>query len=149
MALLVVALVGGCPRKPSSPPPPVVAEVRVSYRGQDAAGAPNLDLGKLQEAARAAITASSTLPVREDGGADARRDPKQKRYRLRVELEIGAAEDTEAKRGNLRALVVARLQPIGGDPTALAFEQTALAERAGEVREALLQRCRALLSAAV
>ncbi|MGZ3441816.1 MAG: HEAT repeat domain-containing protein, partial [Polyangia bacterium] len=49
---------------------------------------------------------------------------------LRVELEIGAAEDERAHRGNLRALVVARLSPIGGDPGALSFEQTALAERA-------------------
>jgi hypothetical protein len=49
---------------------------------------------------------------------------------LRVEPESRGAEDLRAHKGNLRALVVAKLQPIGGEPGALSFEQTALAERA-------------------
>jgi hypothetical protein len=128
-ALCALAVVG-C-KKPAPAPPPEVAEVRVVYQGQEAAGAPKLDLGALTAVARAAIATSSGVPVREDGGVDgAPHDPRQRRYRLRVELEIGAAEDERAHRGNLRALVTARLSPIGGEPGALRFEQTALAERA-------------------
>ena len=129
---LVIALVvlSGCKKAPSPAPPPEVGEVRVVYKGADAEGAPRLDLVALTEAARGALRASSGLPLREDGGADAPHDPRQRRYKLRVELEIGAEEDLTAKCGNLRALVHARLQPIGGDPAALSFEQSALAERA-------------------
>jgi hypothetical protein len=124
---VVVALAASC--KKSSPPPPGVAEVRIVYKGQDAPGAPKLDLGRLADAARAAIASAPGLPVHEDGGVESR----ARRYRLRVELEIGAAEDERAKKGNLRALVGARLTPMGGEPGALSFEQTALAERAYDV----------------
>jgi HEAT repeat protein len=129
----VVALAAvGCKRTASAPPPPPEsAEVRVLYKGQELAGAPKLDLAALTASARAAIASSSGVPVREDGGVDGKAsDARQRRYRLRVELEIGAAEDERAHRGNLRALVVARLSPVGGEPGALSFEQTALAERA-------------------
>jgi hypothetical protein len=126
LALVLV----GCPRK-SAPPPPQVAEVRVLYKGQDAAGAPKLDEARLHDAALAAIVKSTGIVVHEDGGVDATPDPKgPTRYRLRVELEIGAAEDAVSKKGNLRALVAAHLTPIGGEPGALSFEQSALAERA-------------------
>jgi len=117
----------GCKRTPAAPPPPEIAEVRVVYKDSDVAGAPKLDLAALTAAARAAVTTSSGVPVREDGGVDSTRP---RRYRLRVELEIGAAEDLAAKKGNLRALVNARLSPISSDPSALSFEQSALAEHA-------------------
>ena len=123
-----LVLLSGCPRKPAALPPPQVAEVRVLYKGQDADGAPKLDTVRLHDAASAAIAKSAGIVVHEDGGADATPDPKQPRYRLRVELEIGAAEDATSKRGNLRALVAAHLTPIGGEPGALSFEQSALAE---------------------
>ncbi len=130
LAFAVAALLAACKKPAPPPPPPEVAEVRVDYKGADLPGAPKLDLAALTAAARQAIASSSGVPVREDGGVDgARPDPRQRRYRLRVELEIGAAEDARAKHGNLRALVSARLSPIGGDVGALAFEQTALAER--------------------
>ena len=134
LCLAAAALWVGCKRTPAPVPPPEVAEVRVSYKGADADGAPALDVAKLGEVARAAIGSASGLPVREgarlDGGVDVARDPRQRRYRLRVSIEIGAAEDLPHKKGNMRALVEARLQPIGGEPGALSFEQTALAERA-------------------
>ena len=112
---------------PAAPPPPEIVEVRVVYKGAELPGAPKLDVAALTAAARSAIASSSGVPVREDGGVDCTRP---RRYRLRVELEIGAAEDLQAHKGNLRALVDARLSPVGGDPSALSFEQTALAERA-------------------
>jgi len=126
-ALSALVLIAGCKKQPAAPPPPEIAEVRVVYKGADLPGAPKLDVAALTAAARAAIAASSGVPVREDGGTDARR---ARRYRLRVELEIGSAEDPIAKKGNLRALVDAKLSPIGGEPGALSFEQSALAERA-------------------
>ncbi len=130
--LLALVTLAGCPRK-SAPQPPQVAEVRVLYKGQDADGAPKLDEARLHDAALTAIAKSAGIVVHEDGGADATpdsKDAKQPRYRLRVELEIGAAEDATTKKGNLRALVAAHLTPIGGEPGALSFEQSALAERA-------------------
>jgi hypothetical protein len=128
VAIVVIALGAfGCKRTPAAPPPPEIAEVRVVYKGADVAGAPKLDLAALTAAARSAIATSSGVPVREDGGVDSTRPH---RYRLRVELEIGAAEDAAAHKGNLRALVEAKLSPIGGDPSALSFEQSALAEHA-------------------
>jgi HEAT repeats len=136
LAFVLAALaVAGCRKTPPPAPPPEVAEVRVDYKGDDLPGAPKLDVAALTNVARQAIASSSGVPVREDGGVsggapNTKIDPRQRRYRLRVELEIGAAEDPHAKRGNLRALVGARLQPIGGEPGALSFEQTALAERA-------------------
>jgi hypothetical protein len=126
-ALAALAALGGCKRTPAAPPPPEIGEVRVVYKGADVPGAPKLDLAALTAAARSAIASSSGVPVREDGGVDEKR---ARRYRLRVELEIGSAEDLTAKKGNLRALVDARLTPIGGEPGALSFAQTALAERA-------------------
>ncbi|MDB4969082.1 MAG: lyase domain protein repeat-containing protein [Myxococcales bacterium] len=130
LCLAAAALWVGCKRAPTPVPPPEVSEVRVTYKGADVEGAPALDLAKLTEVARAAVGSSSGLPVRLDGGVDAAHDPRQRRYRLRVQLEIGAAEDAVAKKGNMRALVEAKLAPIGGEPGALSFEQTALAERA-------------------
>jgi HEAT repeats len=124
-----LVVLGGCPRK-AAPLPPQVAEVRVLYKGQDLEGAPKLDEARLHDVASAAIAKSAGLVVHEDGGADATPDVKQPRYRLRVDLEIGAAEDERSKKGNLRALVAAKLEPIGGEPGALSFEQSALAERA-------------------
>ncbi|HEX6838486.1 MAG TPA: HEAT repeat domain-containing protein [Polyangia bacterium] len=126
-ALCALAALAGCKKQPAALPPPEVAEVRVVYKGADLPGAPKLDVAALTAAARAAIASSSGVPVREDGGVDGKR---ARRYRLRVELEIGSAEDPIAKRGNLRALVDAKLSPIGGEPGALSFEQSALAERA-------------------
>jgi HEAT repeat protein len=125
-ALVALAACGCKKPAPAAPPPPEVSEVRVVYKGQEMPGAPALDVAALTAAARAAIASSSGVPVREDGGVDG----TKRRYRLRVELEIGAAEDERAHRGNLRALVSARLTPLGGEPGALSFEQTALAERA-------------------
>src|SRR5262249_30261316 len=112
-------------------PPPEVSEVRVIQRGRELPGAPKLDEARLLATARAAIGGSAGLPVREDGGAPEANESgvKRLRYRLRVEVEIGSAEDQRAKRGNLRALVLGRLTPLGGEPGALSFEQTALAER--------------------
>ncbi len=132
LGLVVVAVFAavaafGCKHAAAPPPPPEVAEVRVVYKGGDVDGAPKLDVAALTAAARAAIATSSGVPVREDGGVDSTRP---RRYRLRVEIEIGAAEDLAAHKGNLRALVEAKLAPIGGDPSALSFEQSALAERA-------------------
>ncbi len=142
-AVAALATLGCKKHAPPPPPPPEVAEVRVDYKGDDLPGAPKLDVAALTAAARQAIASSSGLPVHEEradaGGApdgkpeakpEAKIDPRQRRYKLRVEIEIGAAEDTRAHKGNLRALVGARLSPIGGDPGALSFEQTALAERA-------------------
>jgi hypothetical protein len=128
--VFVVALAAvGCKRPATAPPPPPeIDEVRVVYKGQELEGAPKLDLAALTAVARAAIAATSGVPVREDGGTSS--DARRRRYRLNVELEIGAAEDLRAHRGNLRALVAAKLSPIGGEPGALSFEQTALAERA-------------------
>jgi hypothetical protein len=83
----------------------------------------------LTRVARDAVGVASGLVVREDGGVD----DKRRRYRLRVELEIGAAEDQKTKKGNLRALVDARLSPLGGEPGVLTFAQTALAERPFDV----------------
>ena len=125
---VAIALVlGGCKKRPAAPPPPEITEVRVVYKGAELPGAPKLDVAALTAAARAAISASSGVPMHEDAGVDA---TGARRYRLRVELEIGSAEDAEAHKGNLRALVDAKLSPIGADPSALSFEQTALAERA-------------------
>jgi hypothetical protein len=129
-AVVVLALglaPAGCKKHAPAAPPPEISEVRVVYKGQQLPGAPTLDLAALTASARAAIASSSGVPVREDGGVDSTRP---RRYRLRVELEIGSAEDAASHRGNLRALVVAKLSPIGGEPGALSFEQTALAERA-------------------
>lgn len=120
-------LAAGCPKK-SAPPPPEVAEVRVIYKGQTLPGAPKLDVAALTRAARQAIASSSGVAVREDAGTDPPRDPRARKYKLTVELEIGAAEDEEAKRGNLRVLVGAKLVRIGGPPGAESFEQSALAE---------------------
>ena len=108
--VLVLATVG-CKKQPHAPPPPEISEVRVVYKGADLPGAPKLDVAALTAAARAAIAASSGVPVREDGGVDSTRP---RRYRLRVELEIGSAEDPVTHKGNLRALVDAKLSPIGG-----------------------------------
>jgi HEAT repeat protein len=127
LGLVVVVTLVGCKGKTTSPPPPEVSEVRIVYRGQETAGAPKLDQARLTQVARTAITSGGGLPVREDGGAGAA--DKRPRYKLRVELEIGAAEDESSQRGNLRALVMARLSPIGAAAGALSFEQTALAER--------------------
>jgi hypothetical protein len=128
LACVLVALAAlGCKHTTSPPPPPEVGEVRVVYKGADVPGAPALDLAKLTAAASSAIASSSGVPVREDGGVD---NHRPRRYRLTVSIEIGAAEDPIAKRGNLRALVDAKLSPIGGEPGALSFAQTALAERA-------------------
>jgi len=127
-AFVVVALAAfGCKRTPAAPPPPEIGEVRVVYKGAELPGAPKLDVAALTTAARTAIAAASGVPVREDGGVD---NHRPRRYRLRVELEIGSAEDLAAHKGNLRALVDARLSPIGGEPGQLSFAQTALAERA-------------------
>jgi hypothetical protein len=128
--LVVTFAAVGCKRPATPTPPPEIGEVRVIYKGQELEGAPKLDVAALTASARAAIVSASGVPVREDGGVDGKSDARQRRYRLRVELEIGAAEDLRAHRGNLRALVVAKLSPIGGEPGALSFEQTALAERA-------------------
>ena len=98
-----------------------------STRAPSCRARPSSTSRRLTATARSAIASSSGVPVREDGGVDSNRP---RRYRLRVELEIGAAEDLASARGNLRALVDAKLSPIGGDPSALSFEQTALAERA-------------------
>ena len=127
VVVVVVSVALGCKRTPPPLPPPEIAEVRVDYKGGDVDGAPKLDVAALTAAARAAISSTSGVPVREDGGVDSTRP---RRYRLRVELEIGAAEDPIAHKGNLRALVAARLSPVGGDPSALSFEQSALAEHA-------------------
>jgi len=128
LVLPLVALAAlGCKHTPAAPPPPEIGEVRVVYKGAELPGAPKLDVAALTAAARSAIASSSGVPVREDGGVDEKRP---RRYRLRVELEIGSAEDPIAHKGNLRALVDARLSPIGGEPSALSFEPTALAERA-------------------
>jgi hypothetical protein len=118
----------GCHHKHATPPAPAVTEVRVIYKGQALPGAPKLDVPALTRAARTAIAASSGLLLREDGGGAAHADPRATTYALRVTLEIGAAEDRETKRGNLRALVHAELEPIGAPPGALSFEQSALAE---------------------
>jgi hypothetical protein len=129
LCLALVALAAaGCKR--AGPPPPEVTEVRFAYNGADLPGAPALDTAKLTEVARNTIASASGLGLHLDGGVDGPRDPRQRRYRLRVQLEIGAAEDKRARRGNLRALVEARLSPVGAEPGALSFEQTALAERA-------------------
>lgn len=126
--MVAVALAAGCKR--NAPASPEVSEVRVVYKsGGD--GAPRLDVAALTRVAREAIGATSGMPVHEDAGAPV--DDKRRRYRLRVEVEIGAAEDVTTKKGNLRALVGAKLSPVGGEPGALSFEQTALAERAFEV----------------
>jgi len=128
LALALVALAAvGCKRTPAAPPPPEIAEVRVVYKGADLPGAPKLDVAALTAAARSAIASNREIVEREDGGVD---DKRPRRYRLRVELEIGSAEDPVAHKGNLRALVDARLTPIGGEPGQLSFAQTALAERA-------------------
>ena len=128
LVLPLVALAAlGCKHTPAAPPPPEIGEVRVVYKGAELPGAPKLDVAALTAAARSAIASSSGVPVREDGGVDEKRP---RRYRLRVELEIGSAEDPIAHKGNLRALVDAKLVPIGGEPGQLSFAQTALAERA-------------------
>jgi hypothetical protein len=131
---LLVLLLPAC--KKAAPPAPEVSEIRLTQRGRDLPGAPKLDEARLLAAARTAIGSSAGLAVHEDGGAPAGGEGgggltggRSRRYRLRVELEIGAAEDLTAKKGNLRALVVAHLTPIGGELGALSFEQTALAER--------------------
>ncbi|HSN31105.1 MAG TPA: hypothetical protein VLU41_00340, partial [Ideonella sp.] len=125
--LLALALVlTGCPKK--SAPPPEIVEVRVVYKGQSMPGAPTLDVAALTAAARQAIATASGIVVHEDAGTEPPHDQRAKKYKLRVELEIGAVEDEDTKRGNLRVLVQSQLVPIGGDPGALSFEQSALAE---------------------
>ncbi len=131
--VLAVALGLGalaCKRRAAAPPPEV-AEVRVVVKGDGADGVPRLDRAALERIARAAIADASGLTVHEDGGVGGGgHDPRARRYKLRVELQIGAAEDVPAKKGNLRALVQARLWPLGGEPGALSFEQSVLADRA-------------------
>jgi hypothetical protein len=124
-ACLALAAVG-CHKKPPPPvPPPEIVEVRVVDRGD---GELPVDLSALTAAAGDAIAQSSGLPLRLDGGAAAP-DPRQHRYRLRVEVRLDGAEEPSTKKGIMRAFVLARLQPVGADVGALSFEQQAVAER--------------------
>src|SRR4051812_29199305 len=125
IVLVTLALVAGCKKTPPAPPPPPqIVEVKVVDRSHYAAGdpeRPQLDLAALTLRAGQAIGKASGLRVVDAGVPEARK------YRLRVELRTEGAEH-EGK-ALLRALVEARLSPLGEAPGALTFEQTAVAER--------------------
>jgi hypothetical protein len=128
LMLVGIALgVLGCPKRPAAPPAPEIGEVHVSYRMEEGDEPPALDVAALTAAARAAIAQSSGMPVREDGGVDA--ETHARRYKLRVEVRLAGGEDKKEHKGVMHALVEARLRPVGGEPGALAFEQSAVAER--------------------
>jgi hypothetical protein len=131
----VLALIG-CPKRPAAPPlPPEVVEVQVSVHSDEGSPPPPLDLAALTRLARAGITQSSGLVVREDGGTRSG-DVAGARYKLRVEVDLGLGRDDKAKKGAMRALVQARLRPVGAELGALSFEQSAVAERVFDLDKA-------------
>jgi hypothetical protein len=120
--LVIAALVlVGCKKPPAAPPPPPqIVEVRVYDRTPDP-DHPQLDLAALTLRAGDVVGKSSGLRVT-DGGV-----PETRKYRLRVEVRTEGAE--HQGKALLRALVEAKLLPLGEGPGALSFEQTAVAER--------------------
>lgn len=123
---LVAALVwAGC-KKQVPPSPPQFVDVKVVDRSPERPEA--LDLAKLTRVAADTIHSASGLPVT-DGGTDG----AGRRFKLRVEVRTEGAEDAKSKRGILRALVYAKVTPVGGELGALGFEQTAVAEREYEL----------------
>jgi hypothetical protein len=125
-AVLVALGAVGCKKAaPPPPPPPAIVEVKVTDQG--GAEAP-LDLAQLTARAADAIAGSSGLRVTDGGTGDGRR------YRLRVDVRTEGAE--HEGRLLLRALVTAKVTPVGEAPGALSFEQTAVAERVLEAGQA-------------
>jgi len=129
MAMLVAALLCGCPHKA----PPAVVEARVVYRGDLPASLTDEAL-----AARALDRLRRTGAIRVAAGASPRAGVD---FRLtldaRMVLQPGAGE------GILRAPLTARLSHIGARPHERAIESNAMAERsvpAGQVPDAALQR---------
>src|SRR5690242_12265050 len=120
--LVIAALVlVGCKKPPAGPPPPPqIVEVRVVDRTPDPER-PQLDLSALTRRAGDVIGKSSGLRVT-DGGV-----PEMRKYRLKVDVRTEGAE--HQGKALMRALVEAKLVPIGELPSALSFEQTAVAER--------------------
>jgi hypothetical protein len=99
-------------------------EVKVYDRTPDPER-PQLDLAALTLRAGEVVGKASGLRVTDGGVAEARK------YRLRVEVRTeGAEHDGKAL---VRAMVDAKLLPVGEGPGALTFEQTAVAERVVEV----------------
>ncbi|HUS63372.1 MAG TPA: HEAT repeat domain-containing protein [Kofleriaceae bacterium] len=120
------ALFGGCKKSPPAPPaPPQIVDVKVVDKTPD--GQVGLDLAALTGRALTVIGQSSGMAV-SDGGT-----PKGPRYKLRVEVRTEGAEDVRGGKGIMRALVSARLTPIGAEVGALGFEQAAVAERTYEI----------------
>src|SRR5438094_70149 len=128
ICLFLAVSAAGC--KKSTPPPagpPEVVDVAVVDRTAqpDQVG---LDLAALTARAADTIGKAGGMHV-SDGGAEA----SKRRYKLRVEVRTEGAEDAAAKKGVMRALVTARLVPVGAEVGALSFEQTAVGEHVYEV----------------
>lgn len=119
----VSALCAACKRGTPAPPPPRIVEVRV-IDGTPKEEQQPLDLAALTEKARVTIGRASGMAVT-DGGPQA----AGPRYKLRVEVRTEGAEDDKSGKGVMRALVQARLSPVGAEIGALSFEQSAVAER--------------------
>jgi hypothetical protein len=126
LALLVAA--PGCKRGAAASGPSQVVDVTVLDKTHDPAL--SLDLPALTRKAEETIGKASGMRVT-DGGVG---EPAH-RYRLKVEVRTENVEDAEAKKGMLRALVNARLQPARGDRGASELEQKAVAERVYELAE--------------
>jgi hypothetical protein len=132
MRLALVFLIAACGCKktnPGPPPPPDVTEVRVVDKTpEEARDRPPLDEAALTARAADAIAQSSGLHVSDAGAAGARH------YRLRVEVRTEGAQHQGKQL--YRALVTAKMTPIGEGPEQLSFEQTAVAERVADVAPA-------------
>lgn len=129
---LVFFLVAACGCKKTNnvpPPPPDVTEVRVVDKTpEEARDRPPLDEAALTARAADAIAQSSGLHVNDGGAAGARH------YRLRVEVRTEGVQHQGKQL--YRALVTAKMTPIGEGPEQLSFEQTAVAERVADVAPA-------------
>lgn len=119
--LCLLALLGGCKRAAPPQEAPRIVGVQVVDRTPEPFRVP-LDLKALEARAGRVAAEASGMAVAEGGEAG-------KRYKLKVEIRTEAGEDAQAKKGLMRAMVSARLQPVGAEIGALAFEQSGVAER--------------------
>jgi hypothetical protein len=125
LALVAVLACAGC-KKPAPPSPPQFVDVKVVDRSPERREV--LDLKALTAKAAETIHSSTGIAVTDGGTEGAGR-----RFKLRVEVRTEGAEDAKTKHGILRALVYAKVTPLGGELGSLSFEQTAVAEREYEI----------------
>jgi len=126
-ALVFLIAASGCKKgPPPAPPPPDLVEVKVVDQTPEGARdrAP-LDEALLAARASQAIASASGLRVVDGGVAGARH------YKLRVEVRTEGV--VHEGRKLYRALVHARMSPVGEGPEQLSFDETAVAERVADV----------------